>query len=53
MKAVDYLVAELVHQNRARLERMVHRSCSKDVAEAMITEMRKVFSFAKSSFARR
>ena len=53
VKAVDYLVAELVHQNRARLERMVHRSCTKDVAEALIKEMRKVFSFAKSSFARR
>jgi hypothetical protein len=53
VKAVDYLVSELIHQNRGRLERMVHGTCEKDVAEIIIKEMRKVFTFAKSSFVRR
>jgi hypothetical protein len=27
VKAVDYLVSELIHQNRGRLERMIHGTC--------------------------
>eukprot|EP01043_Picozoa_sp_COSAG02_P086172 COSAG02_NODE_23676_length_711_cov_1.116013_1_plen_127_part_10 len=50
---VDYLVSELIHQNRGRLERMIQGTCDKEAAEPLIKEMRKVFTFAKSSFVRR
>ena len=53
VKAVDYLVSELVHQNRERLERLI-RGVIKDPEEkkALIAELREVFTWVKTSYPR-
>eukprot|EP01047_Picozoa_sp_COSAG01_P043083 COSAG01_NODE_3805_length_5680_cov_7.949292_3_plen_692_part_00 len=51
IKAVDYLVAELVNQNRERLERLI-RNCVGEAAlkKTLVSELRAVMTFVKSSF---
>eukprot|EP01045_Picozoa_sp_COSAG04_P016779 COSAG04_NODE_1432_length_6795_cov_3.370221_4_plen_1114_part_00 len=55
VKAVDYMVSDLLHQNRQRLERLVRLTLKDqpEEAKAIISEMRKIFTFVKSSYSGR
>ena len=53
VKAVDYLVAELVNQNRGRLERLIRKKAPAGEQKDLVLELRKVFDFVKSAFKTR
>ena len=53
VKAVDYVVAELVNQNRGRLERLIRKKAPAGEQKDLVLELRKVFDFVKSAFKTR
>ena len=53
VRAVDYLIGELCHQNRGRLERLVLGTLPEEKAKPIIAEMRAIFTYVKTSFPKR